>query len=480
MKKIFTFCLVLCLLLTFLNKLPFVITASAETAEPAQQNQQDATVPATNSCHGIDANGSLLGGGLAVENVRSAFLYERNSDTLMFAYNADEPMHPASLVKLLTAIIAIEKGKLADVVTVSESAVASIPYDAVSDDALQAGEQITLEDLLYFMLVGSANDAAAVIAEHISGSQSQFVQLMNQYTQELGCTGTQFVNPHGLHNDGQYTTARDVIRILDAAMDNEAFRTVFTATEHTIAATNMSQERELFSRNSMMDASSKLYYDPRVLGGRTGVAGDGRRCLASLAEHNGMQLIAVVMGSETVYQEDGYSAVSVGGYKETSALLDAGCSGYQFAQILYADQALRQCAVTDGDCDVILGPLASVSTVLPEGVSASDLSFRFTDIQTRAPVDKGQMLSYVEIWNGNMCVAKSELYALNTVHIRSQQPTEDAEASDFEGGKMITVILVAIAVILLILLLIRLSGRIRGWSIKYRNKRYRRSRRRSK
>lgn len=480
MKKIGRICLAICFLLTFLNRQQLGFAASVETTEATQPSVPEDTATTANSCHGIDANSYLLGSGVATENVRAAFLYETTSDTLMFAYNPDEHMHPASLVKLLTAMIAIDKGNLTDVVTVTESAVSSIPYDAVSEDALQAGEQITLEDLLYFMLVGSANDAAAVIAEHISGSQNQFVQLMNQYAQELGCIDTQLVNPHGLHNDGQYTTARDVIRILDAAMDNESFRTVFTATEHTIAATNMAPERELFSRNSMMDTSSKLYYDSRVIGGRTGVAGDGRRCLASAAEFNGMQLISVVMGSETVYQEDGYSAVTVGGYKETTALLDAGFNGYQSAQILYANQTLRQCEVTDGECDVILGPQVSVSTVLPDGVSSADLTFRYTDVPMRAPIEQGEMLSSLEIWHGNMCVAQVQLYAMNSVDIASQQTADAEEDSDPGSIKPVVIILVTAVVLVGIVLLFRSYGKIRGWIAKYRNKRYRRSRRRSK
>lgn len=469
MKKFSLLLLTICILFSY----AFIPFAAYST--PAEQSA------ASRSSFGIDANSSLLGSNLEVENVKAAFLYEHNSDSLLFAYNADEKMHPASLVKILTAIVAVENGNPDDVVVVSKSAVESIPYDAVSEDPLRPGEEITLRDLLYFMLVGSANDAAAAIAEHISGNQVQFVQLMNQYALEIGCVGTQIINPHGLHNDGQYTTARDATRILNTALESETFLTIFKTTEYTVPATNMSAERELSSRNSMMDPSSKLYYDSRVIGGRTGVAGDGRRCLATVAESNGMLVVCVVMGSETVYQEDGYSAITVGGYKETSLLLDAGFNGYQAAQILYAGQTLRQCAVINGNADVVLGPQVSVSTVLPKDVALSDLTFRFVDMPMQAPIEKGAKLSTVEIWHADMCLAATDLYAMNSVPEEESLFQSVDSDSRGTGGMKIWVIIISVAiVIVLAFLTIKSWGKLKHIIALRKVRKHRRSRRRSR
>lgn len=475
MKKIVILLLLLCLLIS-VTQIPLISYAtSTAVTTPIDQTG------ASRSCYGIDANSSLFGTDLKIENVKAAFLYEHNSDSLLYAYNADEKMHPASMVKILTAIVAIENGNLEDVVVVSNSAVESIPYDAVSDSALKPGEEITLLDLLYFMMVGSANDAAVVIAEHISGSQGQFVQLMNQYASEIGCVGTQIVNPHGLHSNDQYTTARDVARILNSALDNEIFRTVFTAIEYTIPATNMADKRYISSRNSMMDTSSKLYYDSRVIGGRTGVAGDGSRCLASAAESNGMLVISVVMGSETVYQEDGYSAITVGSYKETSQLLDAGFNGYQAAQILFAGQSFRQCAVIDGDCDVVLGPQVSVSTILPKGIGLSDLTFHYDDKPMHAPIEKETMLSTVEVWHAGMCIATAELYAMNAVPVKTQLlQTEPSKDTSSGGVKALVVILVILTVLVLAFLLHKFWGRIKKVISMRKIRNRRRSHRRSR
>lgn len=439
-----------------------------------------AATNAENEGLGIDATTTLLGNEKLVDNVQAAALFEANSGTLMYAWKADAKMYPASLVKILTALIAVEEGNLSDVVTVSEGAVSSIPHGAVSAD-LQTGEQLSLEALLYCMIVGSANDAAAVIAEHISGNQTAFVQKMNDYAQTLGCKNTQFTNPHGLHDEAQYTTARDMARILAAAVENEQFLTIFTTKQHTVAATNKSDIRSLLTGNFLVDSTSKLYYDERVLGGRTGVTEDGRRCLASVSEHNGMRLICIVMGTESEYQEDGYSAISIGGYKETTALLDAGSKGYKTAQIIYENQALRQCEVANGDSVVVMGPKTSVITILPENVSLSDLTFRYNDQALQAPVQAGQKVSDLQVWNGNICVAQADLYAMNAVGQANELLV--SEGSDQKGNIVQTVLIVTIsvvAVVLVVLFSVRSIRKVRLIAANKRKNRYHRSHRRSR
>lgn len=474
MKKNCALCLVLIYLLTFL------CCPVSVDAQEMQPEQAEPPMVSVNSCHSLDASTALLGSTQLVDNVKAAVLFEANSETLMYAWNADTQMYPASIVKILTALIAVEKGNMSDLLTVSESAVSAVPYDAVSAK-LQPGEQLTLEDLLYCLLVGSANDGAVVIAEHISGSHSLFVEEMNAYAKALGCAGTNFTNAHGLHDDAQYTTARDAARILNKALQNDAFRTIFTANKYSVPATNKSEERSLSSGNSLLDTSSKLYYDPRVIGGRTGVTGDGRRCLAAAAESNGMLLISVVMGAESVYQEDGYSAVTIGGYHETSALLDAGFNGYKSAQVLYANQALKQYSVTNGECDVIAGPQISVSTVLPESASSAELSFRFADAALTAPIEIGQKVSDVEIWHGNMCLGQAELFAMNTVRAADIPPEDDIGQERNTGGLLVLWITLALmAGAALTVIVLRFAAWIRVFTSKKRSKRYRRDRRRSR
>lgn len=474
MKKIAIFCV----FVLIFSSLSFT-AAATDTIESTETVQSTSDASVIRGCHGPDAQMSLLGTGQLTDNVQSAFLYEANSDTLMYAWNADAQMYPASLVKIMTALIAAERGNLDATVTVTQGAVDSVPYDAVSAD-LVADEVMTLRDLLYCLLVDSANDAAAVIAEHISGSQSAFLADMNKYANELGCTGTQFMNVHGLHDDAQYTTARDAARIMKAAMENAVLQEIFAATEYTVGATNKSEARELTTGNSMMDKGSYLYYDPRVIAGRTGVTNDGTRCFAAAAESNGMRLISVVMGSESVYEEDGYTAISVGGFKETTKLLDAGFAGYKSCQILYAGQAMLQCKVANGTSDVVLGPNVSLSTVLPENISPADLEFRYTNNTFTAPLQAGQNISSVQIWYGSMCVAEAELYALNSVrdiHIAEQEALQ--YETEPETPIALIIIFIITGIIIVAFVLLRFSGKIKAFFIAQRTKRYRRSRRRS-
>lgn len=478
MKKISIILLILCYL--FLQIPPY--TFAQETDATVKATTDEETVPQMNSAvasgsYSLDAVNAMLGTEKIVDNARAAIVYEVNSQTLMYAWNPDAQMYPASLVKLLTALLAIEEGDLSDVVTVSQNAIDSVPRDAVSAN-LVAGERLNLEELLYCLLLGSANDAAAVIAEHISGTQDAFVAQMNQYAQELGCTSSSFTNVHGLHDDNQHTTARDTAKILDAALKNETFKTIFTADEYTVGATNLSLDRKLTNSNSMKDTASKLYYDERVIGGRTGVTKDGRRCLATVAESNGMLVISVVMGAESVYQEDGYSAISIGGYRETTELFDACLSGYKTAQILYSGQVLRQIPMESADCDLMIGPKVSVSTVLPQDIVLANLSFSYADKPFVLPISEGQHVSDVQIWHGGMCVAQAELYAMNDVGSADSVRSEEQSGKDDRNYTAVWVILGTIAGAVVMVVGVRFYGRIHFKIVGLRKRRYRRSRKR--
>ena len=438
MKKIAICFLCLCLSVNLTSN--FAFATSTEVPEETTDNSQTAF----DNYHGIDAQSAMLGTRKLIDNITAGFLYEANSQTLLYAYEADKQVYPASLVKLMTALYAIENGNLEDIAVVSSSALATIPVDAVNVK-LKVGEQMRLEDLLYCLLVSSANDAGAVIAEHISGDPETFVSGMNDYAQQLGCTNTTFTNPNGLHDEIQVTTARDMARILDAALKNEVFRKIFTSKTHRIEATNLAGVRKLQTSNSLLDSVSKQYYDARAIGGRSGVNQDGKRCMATAAESKGMLLISIVMGSESVYQEDGYSAIQVGGYKETTAMLDAGFKGYQTAQILYANQALQQCKVESGDCDLVVGPNESVRSVLPADATVDTLTYRYKLDNLKAPITKGDKISDVEIWSGSMCVGVSELYALNTVNfVDTSDAVDNAPSNRVNGSAIITWTIVGI------------------------------------
>ena len=478
MKKIGIYSIIISILLSVCSVMAQAQDVDGNTALFEEIVETVPQVQVTDS-YGIDSEITLLGNDRLVKNLKSAVVYEANSDTLMYTWNADDQMFPASFVKIITALAAITQGNLEDVVTVSERAISSVPQDAVSAELI-AGEQMRLEDLIYCLLLGSANDAAVVIAEHISGSEEAFVELLNNMATELGCKNSHFVNAHGLHSQEQYTTARDSARILAAAIKNEDFYRIFTASKYTVPETNLSPLRNLITGNLLMDTASKLYYDSRVVGGRTGVTEDGRRCLATVAENNGMQLITIVMGADSVYQEDGYSAISIGGYQETTALLNAGLSGYKTAQILYKGQILRQFDVENGDSGLIVGTDASVTTILPEDATIDNLSFQFRDIHYRAPIEKGEKVSVLEVWHQNMCVAKVDVLAMNSVSVKQVESTDTATDNAGAFSVVLIIILVLVGLCAGTFFGIRFYGRIRMMIDNRHSRQYRRNRRRSR
>lgn len=400
-------------------------------------------------CHTIDATLPVMGSEQLIPNARSVLLYETTTDTLMYAWNADERVPPASLSKILTTYIAVEEGDITEKVTVRQEVLDTVSKNAVKSD-IKVGEELTLEALLHCMMVSSGNDAAAVIADHIAGSQEGFVQLMNEYAKDIGCIDSNFTNAHGVHEEGQYSTARDLGRILAAALKSEAFCKVFGAAYYTIPATNLSESRHLISENYLINGDFvQIYYDGRVTGSRTGVTDDKKRCIAASAKYNGLEMVSIVLGSASVYEADGVKVRSFGGYLETSDLLDLAFDGYQPCQLIYNNQIMKQEVVENGDCSVSLGTKAAAATVLPAGISVDHLTIQYEHYspQIKAPIQEGDLLSLVKFTYGGKCVAQLDLYAMNSVKaVDSGVSAHSTEEKDNSGSNIALVIMSVILV----------------------------------
>lgn len=436
MRFLRRFCLILFALLLVQMAVP-AVSATEEVAD----------ISVSSGCRGIDAAIPILGSAQFTENAQSIVMYEATTDTLMYTWNPDQQLHPAGMVKIMTALIAIEKGTMTDVVTVQQSVLETVSSDARTSD-LQTDEVLTVEQLIYCVLVEGSNDASAVLAHHIAGSQESFVALMNEYSAQLGCTDTVFTNVHGLHDERQLSTARDIARILDIAIENETFKAIFGTTHYTVEKTNKSEARDLESGNHMMhEGMYEIYYDERVTGGRTGVNNTGLRCIATTSKQEDMELICVVMGSESVINDRGI-VEKIGGFEETEKLLDMGFDGFETAQVLYENQALKQYEVRNGSADVVVGPGVSISSVVPAGATADTFTYRYTETEGAftAPVEKGRHMSKVEIWHGNVCIAQADLYALNEVSVNYQQIIEK-ENKGVSAWVVVLIVLVALFIV---------------------------------
>lgn len=260
---------------------------------------------------------------ILIENKTGKTLYEKNSE---------KKMYPASTTKILTAILTIEKGNLEDEVTVSKTALAQMK-SGYSSAYLSEGEVMSVENLLTVLLVHSANDASNVLAEYISGSIDNFVDLMNEKAKELGCENTHFVTTNGLHDDNHYTTAKDLATIARYCMQNETFRKIVSMKTCTIPATNKSDKRIYRNTNDMLNPTS-IYYYPNCIGIKTGYTSEAKNCLVSACSKNGLQLIAVVLGASLT--ENNKSAR----YTDSKTLYDYAYSNYAIQTIAKASSVL--------------------------------------------------------------------------------------------------------------------------------------------
>ncbi|MFP3723394.1 D-alanyl-D-alanine carboxypeptidase family protein [Niallia circulans] len=240
----------------------------------------------------------------------AAFLLDSDTGAVLYEKNGYKKMYPASLTKIATAIYAIEKGKLDDIVTVSENAYSTEGTKVY----LEKGEQVTLRHLLDGMLINSGNDAAIAIAEYLDGSVSDFETSINKYLKEkVNVHSTHFKNPNGLFDKDHYTTANDLALITQYAMKNETFREIFGTDE--LKWDGLSWDTTLVSHHQMVNGSRP--YD-KVTGGKTGYVDESKQTLATTAENGELGLIAIVL--KGTYKQDVYN--------DTEALMDYGFKQY--------------------------------------------------------------------------------------------------------------------------------------------------------
>ena len=428
MKNIKLISMCLCVVLLF-GVLP---VSATEVSEPPETTETTApvnnVVPAPtgpylegegnnsvlNGSHSIDAQMPVWGNDQLLPTAGAAMLYELNSDTLVYSWNPDQQLHPASLVKIMTCLLAVENCDLSEIVTVTNTAIATLPKDTTLN--FKIGAKTTMEEMLYCLMVGGWNDAAVAIAEHVAGSQNAFVAMMNARAKEIGCVGTVFRNATGFHHDEQLSTTRDLVKILREALKNETFVTFFSETIHRLPETvPVENRRYMETTNYMMTQTiTQEYYDLRVTGGRTGVTEARERCLIVTAESKGMKYIAIVMCAKATYDDDG-DIVRFGSYEEVKEMLNKVFSGHQITQILAEDQILHQYPVLNGENSVVVGPSETVYTVLLDTTLSTELSYRFQETHgtLTAPVKAGEHITNVQVWYGNVCIGQSPVVTRN-------------------------------------------------------------------
>lgn len=245
----------------------------------------------------------------------SAILVDMITGTVLYAKNADKVQYPASITKIMTALLAAEHLDMKDKLVMSESAAHGITISDSSSIYADTGEELTIEQAMMAVMLQSANEMTLTLAEETSGSVKKFVELMNLKARLLGCTGTHFNNPNGLPDELHYTTASDMAKIARAAWFNPTFRKYATTTYYEIPPTNkFAETRYLLNHHKMMKGNTRAYEG--VLGGKTGYTDAAGNTLVTYARRGNLYLVSVVMKSVN------------GAYSDTAALLDYGFNSF--------------------------------------------------------------------------------------------------------------------------------------------------------
>ena len=414
-----------------------IYSVYAETLSEATnttQNEQinNTPLPTSNEELKIYSDACIL-----IENRTGKTLYEKNSD---------KKMYPASTTKILTAIIVLEKGNLQDKTTVSRSAIVDMKSSYTSADLVE-GEILTVQELLEVLLVRSANDASNVLAEYISGSIPEFVNLMNKKLQEIGCMNTHFVTTNGLHDDNHYTTAKDMAIITRYCMRNATFRKIVAMQKCIIPATNKSEKRIYKNTNDLI-INTSIYFYPGCIGVKTGFTSQAKNCLISACNKNNLQTIAVVLGASLT--ENNKSAR----YVDSKTLYDYAYKNYSFLKIASANSIVKTIEVkgaTQETKNLNLLLQNDINALVKKETSQNIIPEITLNDNISAPISKNSILGQITY------IIDGEQYTTNLIaeHNVEKEETILIKDSDFlKNDSMHIIFKISFLIISLIIILI--------------------------
>ena len=437
MKKTTLLSVLLCLALLLESFVAPAAAANLQTVPPqdnssAQETQGVApashpfgTVCIHQGCRTIEAGVPLGTSERILETAQAAVLFEAKTNTMIYALNPDMKLSPGSLAKVVTALVVIEQCEdLDEKVIVHSRNISRLPAQTQHVD-LKEAEEITVRDLLYCLLLQGANDAAIALSEHVSGNMQGFVVLMNDRVRRMGCLNTEFSNVHGLDNASQYTTARDMAKIMMEAYKNETFVKISSTVSYEVPETNRSEPRKFRTINYLIDEFIvPQFYDTRVKTGfaaNSEASGAGLICIAETETKDpsrNMKLVGVILGAHRVFEDNGWRVKSYGNFNEMIDLLEYGFNNFKVNRIIYDGQALNQFSVIGGESEAVGQPHVDIDTVLPADCHMKNLEMRYSVVggSLTAPVQADEMISTVQVWYRNSCVTEAELYAMSTVH----------------------------------------------------------------
>lgn len=389
----------------------------------------------------------------------SAIIYCATTDEIIWQKNPHDELNPASITKLMTCLIAIEKLGIEGKVTVTSEAVQSA-IRGNTKPIMTAGEELTVKDLVYECLFVSANDAAAALAVGVSGSEAEFAKLMNERASAIGCTHTNFQNASGIQVEEQYSCAFDVAQIAKEAFSNKELRKIAGELTYTVDATDKSQARDLENGNLFLSGGVVKYVNGTpvpnvaevkkylgVFGGKTGTTRDRKATMVVGCDFDGLEVYAVVMNSDVKNR-----------YVDIEKELNYAKENLSSYEVFDKGQLFGKGKIKGGATNRIEGVAAEAGIVnLPEGVSASLFTAEAVyDENLTAPIKKGQKIGVIQIYMADDPVRTIDLLA-------SKDIEEGWFLSPFGITNLQTIIIIAVlaltAVFFITVAALRVSNR---------------------
>ncbi len=369
--------------------------------------------------------------------------------------NADKRKYPASLTKIVTTMVTLNKVQnLSQTTTVSKSAIEALYGTGAQVAGLKIGQTITIEELLYLTMVHSACDACQVLAEFVSGSVPAFVEEMNNWVKSLGCKDTNFVNPDGLHDPNHYTTPSDMAKITLAAMKNEIFNKISSTQQYKFGKLNF------IHTNYMLDKFHVTYYYPYAQGIKTGSTEQAGYCVITKASKGGYNYLAIVMDSPIEVLDGIKTKCS---FIDAKSLFDWAFDSLKYTTVVRKNDIAYELPVNNGkDADTVqLVVKDDVTTLVPSTLDPSNVIIEPVDPPESldAPVTKDDFVCKANVIFGEKTIVTVDLVAAKTVELSSFLKILNALKKFFTNKIVLTVL--GVIVLLAILYIVTFVRRLR-------------------
>ena len=350
-----------------------------------------------------------------------------DSGAILYAKNIDNPHYPASVTKILTALVALEHNELTDIVTITPE---DYNFLKKGDNhiGLKNGEQITMEDALHGTLLASGNEVAHALGSNTEGGYDNFISLMNDKAKELGCLNSNFTNSHGLHDDNHYTSARDMALIGAAAFKNEDFRRIIGTKLYTIPETNVTNEKRTFENHQKMLFDWRSQYYEYCVGGKTGYTDDALSTLVTFATKDDVNLVAVVLRAHGTGNT----------YVDTRAMLDYAFENFSKVSVTVDTVEAKGLKSVDENAYVMI----------PTGITFEQL-----DCNVENPMDLGDKTGEVTYTYEGQVVGEFEM-TITDEYYNELHGIEEKKAEDKEEKKSNSVLSIVLKVLLVVVIII--------------------------